>query len=56
MPPNAPAVFIFLLRQPVVAQHLDIEIKNFKTRVVHVEFWALKEEEAVVVDHLLASI
>ena len=56
MPPHAPAVLILLLRQPGVAQHLDVEVKDLEARMMHVELRTLEEEEAVMVNHLLAVI
>lgn len=53
---NAPAVLVALVAQPVVAQDLGVEVMRLKGRVVHVALGALEEEEAVVVDLLVAAV
>jgi hypothetical protein len=42
--------------KPVVAQDLRVEVVRLKGRVVHVALGALEEEEAVVVDELVAAV
>jgi hypothetical protein len=42
--------------QPVVAQHLRIEVVRLEGRVVDVHLGPLEEEEAVVVDQLVAAV
>lgn len=56
VPPDAPAVPVALVAQPVVTQHLGIEVVSLKGRVVDVHLGALEEEEAVVVDQLVAAV
>lgn len=56
MPSHAPAVPVALLPQPIMAQHLRIEIMRLKRRVMYVKLRALEKEEAVVVDRLVAAI
>ena len=53
---DAPAVLVALLAQPVVAEHLGVKVVRLKRRVVDVHLGALKEEEAVVVDQLVAAV
>lgn len=56
MPPDAPAVRVPLVAQPVVPQHLGVKVVRLKRGMVDVHFGALKEEEAVVVDQLVAAV
>ena len=56
MPPNPPAILISLLDQPIVPEHLRVEIEHLEGRMVHVRFGSFEEEEAVVVDDLLAAV
>lgn len=56
VPAHAPAVLIPLVPQPVVAQDLGVEVVRLEGRVVHVAPFTLKEEEAVVVDLLVATV
>ena len=56
MPPHPPAILIPLLDQPVVPQHLRVEIKNLEGRVVHVHSGPFEEKEAVVVDEFVAAV
>ena len=56
MPAHPPAILIPLLDQPIVAQHLDVEIKDLERGVVDVVPGPLEEEEAVVVDELAAAV
>ena len=56
MSPHAPTIFIPLLRQPIVANDLGIEIEDFERRVMDVGFGALEDEEAVVIDEFEAAV
>lgn len=56
MTTNPPAVFVAFTPEPVVAQHLSIEIVCLEGGVVYVGLWAFEEEEAVVVDQLGATV
>lgn len=56
MPPYPPTVLVSLLDQPIVPEHLRVEIKHLEGRMVHVRFGALEEEETVVVDEFLAAV
>ena len=56
MPTHAPTVLIPLLDQPIVAQHLGVEIKDLVRGVVDVVLGPRVEEEAVVVDELVAAV
>ena len=56
MAANAPAVAVALFAQPVVAEDLGVEVVGLEGGVVRVELGALVEEEAVVVDLLLAPV
>lgn len=57
VPPDAPAILPPLMAQPVVAEDLGVEVVRLKGRVVHVRgAGPLEEEEAVVVDELVASV
>lgn len=56
MPPDAPAVRVPLVAQPVVPQHLGVKVVRLKRGMVDVHSGALKEEEAVVVDQLVAAV
>ncbi len=56
MPADAPANLIALLAQPVVAEHLRVEVMGLERRVVHVRDWAFEEEEGVVVDERGSAI
>lgn len=54
--PNTPAVGVALLAQPVVAEHLGVEVVGFEGGVVDVRLGALEEEKAVVVDEFGAAV
>jgi predicted transcriptional regulator len=54
--PDAPAVLIAFVAQPVVAEDLGVEVVRLEGRVVHVRLGPLEEEEAVVVDALGAAV
>lgn len=54
--PNAPAVLVALLAEPVVAEQLGVEVVRLVRRMVHVRLRPLEEEEAVVVHELLAPV
>lgn len=56
VPAHAPAVLVALVAQPVVPQHLGVEVVRLEGRVVDVELGALEEEEGVVVDALRAAV
>ena len=56
MPPHAPTVLVALLDQPIVPEHLRVEIKHLKGRVVDVVLGSREDEEAVVVDELVAAV
>lgn len=53
---HTPAVCVSLMPQPIVPQHLSIEVVRLERRVVYVRLWSFEEEEAVVVDKLPASV
>lgn len=53
---DAPAVLVALVAEPVVAQDLGVEVVGLEGGVVHVALGALEEEEAVVVDLLVAAV
>lgn len=53
---DAPAVLVALVAQPVVAEDLGVKVVRLEGRVVHVALGALEEEEAVVVDLLVAAV
>jgi hypothetical protein len=54
--PDAPAVLVTLVAQPVVAQDLGVKVVRLKRGVVHVALGALEEEEAVVVYFFVAPV
>jgi hypothetical protein len=54
--PDPPTVFVPLLPEPVVAENLGVEVVRLVRGMVHMEFRALEEEEAVVVYLLLATV
>ena len=56
VPPDAPAVGVALLAQPVVAEHLGVKVVGFEGGVVDVRLGTLEEEEAVVVDEFGAAV
>jgi len=56
VPADAPAVGVPLLAEPVVAEHLGVKVVGLERRVVDVHLGALEEEEAVVVDQLVAAV
>ena len=56
MPPHPPAILIPLLDQPIVAQHLGVEVKDLVRGVVDVVPGPGVEEEAVMVDELAAAV
>lgn len=57
VPPDAPAVLVALVPQPVVAEDLCVVVVRLETAVVDVRRErALEEEEAVVVDLLAALV
>lgn len=56
MSSHPPTVLIALLNQPVVPEHLRVEIEDFERRVMHVTLGPLEEKEAVVVDELVAAV
>lgn len=56
MPSHAPAILIPLLRQPVMAEDLGIEVENFKRGMVDMGFGAFEEKEAVVIDGFFAAV
>ena len=56
MSSHPPAILIPLFDQPVVPQHVRVEIKHLERRVVYVRFGPLKEEEAVVVDEFVSAV
>lgn len=56
VPADSPAVLVILLRQPRVAEHLDVEIEDLEARMVHVEHGALEKEKRVVVDILQPEV
>jgi len=56
MPTHAPTILILFLGQPVVSQHLNIEIEHLKGGMMDVKFRTFEEEKAVVVNPLTAAI
>ena len=56
MPPNTPHTLIALIRQPLVAQMLGVEVVHFEGGVVNVRGRVRGHEEAVVVDEFLAQV
>lgn len=56
MSAHAPTILIAFLDQPIVPEHLGVEIKHLERRMVHVRFGPLEEKEGVVVDKLLATV
>ena len=56
MAADAPAVAVALIAQPVVPEDLGVEVVGLEGAVVRVVLGALVEEEAVVVDLLLAAV
>jgi hypothetical protein len=56
MTPNSPAIFIPLLAEPIVTQHLRVKVVCLVGRVVHMRLRAFKEEEAVVINQLGATV
>ena len=56
VPAYAPAVLVAVLPEPVVAQHLGVEIMRLEGGVVHVILGAFEEEETVMVYKLIASV
>jgi hypothetical protein len=53
---HAPAVLVALLPQPVVTQHLGIEVVRLVRGMVHMVLGALVEEETVVIDHIFTAV
>lgn len=51
-----PAVLIPLAAQPVMTQHLSVEIMCFKRRVMYVRLGTFKEEKAMVIDQFRTTI
>lgn len=56
MPTDSPDRLIPLLRQPLMSQHLGVVVMHLERAVVHMRRWVGAQEEAVVVDGLLASV
>ena len=56
MATDAPAVGIPLVAQPVVTEHLGVKVVCLERRVVDVHLGPLEEEEAVVVDQVVAAV
>lgn len=56
VPTYTPAVLIALMSQPVVTKDLGVDVVRFKGRMVDVAFWALEEEEGVMVDPLVTAV
>lgn len=56
MPPDAPAILIPFLDEPVVPDDLGVKVKDLEGGVVDVVFGALEEEEAVVVDEFVPAV
>lgn len=56
MPTNPPTILIPPFQQPVVAQNLSVEIKDFEGRVVDMGFGTFEEEETVVIDEIGAAV
>lgn len=56
MSANTPCQFILLVFQPLMTKRLDIKVMNLKTRMMNMGLRAFKEEEAVMIYHLLSSV
>lgn len=56
MPPNTPHGFIPLLREPLVAEFLGVEVVDLEGAVVHVGGGVRGHEEGVVVDRSGAAV
>jgi hypothetical protein len=54
--PYSPAVLPSFMSQIVMAQDLGVKIVSLEGRMMNMEFWALKKEEAMVVDELFTAI
>ena len=49
MSPHPPTILISLLNQPIMAQHLGVEVKHFKRRMMDMCLWSFKDEQRVVI-------
>ena len=56
MSTHSPTILILLLYQPSMAKHLNIEIKDLKTRMMDMELRTLEEEKCVVINPVLTSV
>ena len=56
MSPHPPAILIPLLNQPIMPQHLRIEVKNLKRRMMDMCFWSCEEEKGVVIHELETAV
>lgn len=56
VPTYTPAVLPTLAPQPIVAEHLRVEVVCLERRVVDMADGTFEEEKSVVVDELVASI
>ena len=53
---HAPAVLVPLLAQPVVPEHLDVEVMDLVGCVVYMAFGPFEDEEAVVISPFLTQV
>ncbi len=56
MSPHPPRILIPLLNQPIMAQHLRIEVKHLKRRMMDMSFWSFEEEKAVMIHELETAV
>lgn len=56
MSPHPPAILILLLDQPIMPQHLRIEVKHLERRMMDMCFWSFENEEAVVIYELETAV
>lgn len=56
MAPDAPAVSVPLLAQPIVTQDLGVKVVRLERGMMDMHLGAFEKEEAVVVDELVAPV
>jgi hypothetical protein len=56
VPAHAPTIFIALVAEIVVAEHLDVEIMHFERRVMNMGTGTFINEEAVVIGEYLSQV
>lgn len=56
MAPDAPAVSVPLLAQPIVTQDLGVKVVRLERGMMDMHLGALEKEKAVVVDELVAPV